>query len=300
MLKKILLGTVLIAIAGVLIAGGVIRTIDKTQQAEASSGLGTGTGLRIHADSYTTHQGQGNSGNNSGKHLYQANPDTVQSQAQAGNGYRGGNQQAGSYGQGSLKLAPASDLTQAEQDSLLFNREEEKFARDVYTALYDLWGHNTFNNIANSEQAHMDSLLEMIQRYDLIDPAANRAAGEFSDPQLQELYNTLAAQGSESLVSALRVGALIEDMDIYNLQNSIALTDNADLQQVYQNLVKGSENHLRAFVNGLNAQGEAYQPQYLSQEQVDAILSGSAGYGQGAGRQGSGNGQWGSNGQKNH
>ncbi|MBN1314998.1 MAG: DUF2202 domain-containing protein [Anaerolineales bacterium] len=334
MLKKILLGTILIAITGALIAGGVIRTLDKTQQAEASYG----TGLGSQNNTNSGRQGQGRNNDIDGDHLYTADPEAIQSQAgsgyrggsgqagvkadqsesgsgyrggnaqtdnesiqsQAGNGYRGGSEQAGgSFGHGDSNLPAASDLSSAEEADLIFNWEEEKMARDVYTALYELWEHPSFQNIASSEQSHMDAIMELIERYDLQDAVADLGAGKYSDPELQALYTALTVAGSESLLSALQVGATIEDLDIYNLQNSIVLTDNADMEHVYQNLMNGSYNHLRSFVSGIEMQGGTYQAQYLSQAEVDAILASSAGAGQGGGRQGAGNGQ-GGNGQKNH
>ena len=53
-------------------------------------------------------------------------------------------------------------LSQAEIDGLLYMREEEKLARDVYQALYAEWESPAFANIAVSEQQHMDSILALI------------------------------------------------------------------------------------------------------------------------------------------
>jgi hypothetical protein len=63
----------------------------------------------------------------------------------------------------------------------------------------------------------------------------------------------------------------------------------ADVQQVYSNLLAGSENHLRAFTQTLSRQtGETYVPQYMDQTAYDAIVAGSvqtgAGLAQGGGR----------------
>ena len=186
-------------------------------------------------------------------------------------------------------LAPTVDLSVDEIGDLLFMREEEKLARDVYTVLYDQWQIPVFQNIAGSEQAHMDALLTLINQYGLQDPAAGKDVGVFTDPSLQTLYDQLIAAGSESLAGALVAGATIEEVDILDLQGSLAQTANADIVPVYQNLLAGSENHLRAFVSSLERQtGEAYQPQYLSQEAYAAILGGSAGNGNGSGGQGQG------------
>ncbi len=70
----------------------------------------------------------------------------------------------------------------------------------------------------------------------------------FSNPDLQALYDQLIAQGSQSLQDAFLVGAAIEEIDILDLEERIAQTDKADIQLVYQSLLQGSENHLRAFV----------------------------------------------------
>ncbi|MEB3765116.1 MAG: DUF2202 domain-containing protein, partial [Desulfurococcales archaeon] len=58
-------------------------------------------------------------------------------------------------------------LSQQEIDSILFMREEEKLARDVYLTLYDMYGLQIFQNIARSEQNHMDAVLTLIEKYNL-------------------------------------------------------------------------------------------------------------------------------------
>ncbi|MDO9301017.1 MAG: DUF2202 domain-containing protein, partial [Anaerolineales bacterium] len=181
---------------------------------------------------------------------------------------------------------PASDLSAEETASLLFMREEEKLARDVYNALYATWGQQTFLNIASSEQMHMDEVKVLMDRYALTDPALE--PGQFTDTTLQTLYDQLMAQGSLSLADALKVGATIEEVDIVDLQTRLAQTDNADIQLLYNNLLNGSYSHLQAFTGTLlNQTGETYQPQYLTAEQYQTIIS-SAGNGQGSGGQGQG------------
>ncbi|MBN1450422.1 MAG: DUF2202 domain-containing protein [Anaerolineales bacterium] len=205
-----------------------------------------------------------------------------------GNGGTGIGQTSNGNGTGTSVLdVPASDLSPEETAALLFMREEEKLARDVYNALYEVWGQPTFTNIASSEQAHMDEVKLLLDRYNLADPAL--MPGSFTDPSLQSLYDQLVAQGSISLADALKVGAAIEEIDILDLQERLAQTDNADLQQVFNNLMMGSYNHLNAFTSALLTQtGENYQPQYLSAEAYAAIVTGQSGNGnQGT----SGNGQ---------
>ncbi len=179
-----------------------------------------------------------------------------------------------SYAAAPVAPVAAVQLTTAETQSLLlFMREEEKLAHDVYVTLYDKWGIFVFDNIANGESTHMAAIKALLDRYGLADPAAGKGVGEFTDPTLQSLYDQLVASGQVSLSGALRVGATIEEIDIRDLNATLADTTNRDVTLVYENLMKGSRNHLRAFVSTLSAQtGETYEPQYLSADEYDAIV----------------------------
>ncbi|WP_341889692.1 DUF2202 domain-containing protein [Variovorax sp. YR752] len=167
---------------------------------------------------------------------------------------------------------PTSDpLSPDEIAGLRFMREEEKLAHDVYVAMDALWGHRSFANIALSETTHTQAILALITKYAVDDPAAGKPAGVFEDPQLQALYDTMVAAGAASLVEALKVGALIEETDIRDIEVRMAATDAADILQVYDSLLCGSRNHLRAFNSALLGQGVTYVAQVISQQQWDAI-----------------------------
>lgn len=166
-----------------------------------------------------------------------------------------------------VAVAPAS----TESDSLQYMREEEKLAHDVYVALYEKWGLPIFANISRAESQHMSAVLQELEANGLADPAAGNDAGVFTNPELQALYNDLVAQGSESAVAALRVGATIEDLDIADLQESLASTGDESVRWVFENLMRGSENHLRAFVRNLSRYGEEYAPQYIDSDTYASI-----------------------------
>jgi len=175
-----------------------------------------------------------------------------------------------------MGLTVASTLSDAEQEGLLYMVEEEKLARDVYEVLYDKWELDIFDNIASSEQTHMDAVKRLLDRYDLANPVTDKAAGEFANAELQALYDELIATGTQSLEQALRAGAAIEEIDILDLEKRLAETDNAAILRVYENLNRGSRNHLRAFVSTLSSEeGVTYAPQYMSQEAYDLIVSAS-------------------------
>ncbi|MBL8260009.1 MAG: DUF2202 domain-containing protein [Candidatus Competibacteraceae bacterium] len=166
----------------------------------------------------------------------------------------------------------AAALSDAETRTLTFMREEEKLARDVYLTLNDLWSQPVFANIAKSEQQHMDAMLNLIERYRIADPAIP-TVGLFANTDLQAMHDGLIARGQQSVTEAFYAGAAIEEIDILDLQEAIAETDKADLRQSYENLLAASGNHLRAFVRNIEAQGLVYEPQYLSAEHLEAILS---------------------------
>ena len=176
-----------------------------------------------------------------------------------------------------LAVLPAtsleSQLSETEAEGLIFMREEEKLARDVYLYLYELWGAQVFANIAQSEDSHMQAVLTLIERYGLEDPASSTGHGEFINTDLQKLYDELVAAGSLSLKDAYLVGATIEEVDILDIQTYIDATDHDDIIRVYESLIQGSSNHLRAFVQNIENQiGDSYLPQYLSQEAYDEII----------------------------
>lgn len=170
-----------------------------------------------------------------------------------------------------LALEP---LNEGETSALLFMREEEKLARDVYVYLHDMWSVQSFYNISLSEQSHMDAVLTLLEKYELEDPAAGNIYGTFQNADLQQLYDDLTSAGSVSMEAALKVGAAIEEIDIIDLQQALDTSvDNQDITIVFENLMKGSRNHLRAFVGNLSTLGVIYEPQYLTQGDYEAIVN---------------------------
>jgi hypothetical protein len=157
--------------------------------------------------------------------------------------------------------------------SLKWMREEEKLAHDVYITLFNKWGVNIFTNIAASELTHTNAVLTVLNKYQLTDPVGNNAVGIYSDTTFQNLYTQLVAQGSTSLSDGYKVGATIEDLDIFDLNNWIAKVDNQDIQFVYQNLTKGSRNHMRSFYSQIISAGGSYKAQFISQSELDSIIN---------------------------
>ena len=164
-------------------------------------------------------------------------------------------------------------LSAAESADLLFMREEEKLARDVYLQLFDQWSTPQFVNVASAEQSHMDAMLRLLRRYQLADPAAGTITGEFQDPSLQALHDNLMALGSTSELAAVKVGGFIEEADMQDIVAAIDRSQHVDIDQTYTRLLCGSRNHLRAYAGQFNwMTGTAYMAQVLDQAEVDAIV----------------------------
>ena len=94
-------------------------------------------------------------------------------------------------------------ITQEEIDGLIHMRIEEKLARDVYSVLGAAYNSQVFLNIKLSEQAHMNAVKRMLDKYNIPDPLTSDEVGVFPDPTFQSLYDQLIAQGSVSLYEGL-------------------------------------------------------------------------------------------------
>jgi len=192
-----------------------------------------------------------------------------------------------------------SALSESELASLLKMKEEEKLARDVYSVLYQQWGSQIFSNISAAESNHLNAIVLLLTNYGVTDTSLGEV-GVFTDTEVQKLYNELIANGTLSIEAAYKTGALIEEMDIKDLNASLSSTTNENMIMVFDNLLKGSRNHLRAFNLQLTTLGVVYSPVFISQSDYDLIVNSTMekgkqyrmngqGYGQGYGQKGQGN-----------
>lgn len=135
-------------------------------------------------------------------------------------------------------------ITEKQKADLVFMYQEEKLARDVYTYFSKIYDLKVFGNIAKSEENHMEQIETLLMTYKI--PVPKLKVGEFSDEELKALYDKLIRQGKISEKEALKVGILIEDKDMADLKEKIKNSPD-DIKFVYSNLLKGSENHKKAF-----------------------------------------------------
>ncbi|EIF50621.1 DUF2202 domain-containing protein [Sulfurovum sp. AR] len=174
--------------------------------------------------------------------------------------------------------APVAKLSQELTNTLAYMGNEERLAYDVYNALYDQYGTEQFTKIAsNGEYQHIAVVQELIQKYKLSDdvnftnvdleplgymntPIEEMNAGTYDISAIQTLYENLVAQGSPSEIDALKVGCIIEVVDVNDLNRDIALAESenaTDIVTVFSFLRDGSYNHYWSFDKGLKNQGIA-------------------------------------------
>ncbi len=184
-----------------------------------------------------------------------------------------------------------------EETHLVFMREEEKLARDVYTTLGMMYPDSpVFGRIDDSEQRHTEAVREMLENYGIEDPNTNDNTGVFTGEDyatyFEKKYAELTAQAASGELSALYVGALIEELDMLDIHRcpevilsqdnaidsedlcGLDYTDEQDIQRLYESLLEGSASHLRGYVSAIEAIiGEgAYVPQLLDAATYEAIV----------------------------
>lgn len=193
--------------------------------------------------------------------------------------------------------ADSATLDYNEETHLIFMRFEEKLARDVYQYLGMIYpAEKVFGNIVESELRHTEAVVGVLAKYGVSDPSTNDNIGVYTSEAYGDYfdgkYEELTSLGLVSEVDAYKVGALIEELDMHdiNLCPEIIVareevidgptdcgrlyTDNDNVYRLLTSLLEASENHLRAFVRNIEkVEGYgSYTAQYLTQEEVDEIL----------------------------
>ena len=175
--------------------------------------------------------------------------------ALAGNG-KGNGGRPDPAGVSAAVLVP---LTVDEIATLLWMREEEKLARDVYIKMTEYYSANIFSNIAAAEQKHFDAIGRKLDQYGIED-VAKLEIGAFYDQDLQKMYDDFVKEGQVGYVEALFVGVEIEEADLVDLSVAISETDSRPLKRTYSRLLIGSQHHLDSFIKLLEKEGIDYEP----------------------------------------
>jgi hypothetical protein len=175
---------------------------------------------------------------------------------------------------GEQAMPPAiktATLSTHEKEGLSFIWEEEKMARDLYTSLYESDKLTIFNDLARSEQSHMDQARAIIDKYALTIPGKDEQ-GVYQNQTLQRVHDELLAKGLSSDQDALNAAANFEEISIIDLEKELNATHAEDVKAMYQGLLAGSQKHLRSYVTELKDRGIKYDPQYLGKDEFEKII----------------------------
>jgi hypothetical protein len=170
---------------------------------------------------------------------------------------------------------PMSTLNNDTKYTIAYMWNEEKLAKDIYLALYNIYpnAQQLYNIATNSETQHEAMVQDLVQKYDLnitniIDyeqyyseaELAALAPGEYALDAIQSLYNTLYEKGVQTEVDALQVGCMVEVTDVNDLNHDIEVAQASgatDVVAVFESLRKGSYNHYWSFDSALKNLGIA-------------------------------------------
>ena len=161
-------------------------------------------------------------------------------------------------------------LSVTEVDDLNYLYDEERLAHDIYVELSDKWELSIFENIAKSEKMHFEHLLVIYEKYGI--PVPKNYNGFYNYPELNIMYDRFFEGGTMTLESSLTLAANFEEYDIADLERYLTHTQNVDLILVYNSLLEGSKNHLRAIHRNLKKHGFDYEPVFLEKRQFRQII----------------------------
>ena len=127
------------------------------------------------------------------------------------------------------------------EEMLVYALQDEYLARAEYELILEEWGiERPFSNIIRSEERHIASLLPLFDRYGVAPPEDSAAEHVIMPASRQEAFE-------------IGVHAEIENIAMYEAfleANDLP----RDVKNVFEALLRGSENHLRAFEQGLAAE----------------------------------------------
>jgi hypothetical protein len=146
-----------------------------------------------------------------------------------------------------LADASTGTLTEAQEQMLAEQAENEKMAHDLYTELAEATGDHRFSRIADAETRHLRAIRTLLGRYGIDDPTDGYAAGEFASETVEKKYAAYLAEGSKSPAAALEVGRTHEAEDVEALRKAADDVDAPDVKRVLEHLADSSEMHLSAF-----------------------------------------------------
>ncbi len=131
--------------------------------------------------------------------------------------------------------------TMSVEEMLVYALQDEYLARAEYELILGEWGiQRPFANIIRSEEQHIAALLPLFERYGVEAPEDTAADHVILPASRQDAFEIGIHAEEENIAM---YAAFLEANELPR-----------DIQNVFAALLRGSENHLRAFERGLAAE----------------------------------------------
>ncbi len=169
------------------------------------------------------------------------------------------------------EVLPMEPVSIHEEMAMEYLRENEKFARDFYLEMFDIWNDEIFSKMAEAEEVHMETVLCLLEKYEIKDPAAGLKIGEFKNQEMAELFPRLIERGSKSLADAFAAGSMLEVWNLCDLMNCEKCLNSADLNAVVTEFKRSTRNHIRVMHANLKGYGKHLEPCSLDHDLFELI-----------------------------
>ncbi|QXO95341.1 DUF2202 domain-containing protein [Methanospirillum purgamenti] len=87
------------------------------------------------------------------------------------------------------------NLSDIERSDLLFMRQEEQMAHDLYMVWYEKYSIPIFRNIADAETSHASEVQFLLDRYQVPSDMIGNLSYGYNNPEIQALADALAVGG---------------------------------------------------------------------------------------------------------
>lgn len=170
-------------------------------------------------------------------------------------------------------LYQEAPLTPADEESLKYLYESILMTGEILRNSYEKWGVPEFNNVSRTEFSRVDTIMTIMDEYNIKDPAVHHQTGIYFNPEIQQWHNENLGNAVSSYDDALVTAIRIEEKIIYDIQQHTTKgISNNDIRILYTKLNAGAANHLKIFYQLLMNRGKTYSPEYLSQPEFEKLL----------------------------
>jgi hypothetical protein len=177
-------------------------------------------------------------------------------------------------------LADSTTLDSSEAESLSYLREFSKYKWDIYRGSGSQMGpvpeEPILLALAVEEKHRMDTFKNLLDYYGIEDPVVSYEYWVYSDGFLTEDLNNRTFVGWGTRTWHFENCAYLEEMNIRDLRQAIAETDESLLSETYTAFLGDSYSNLVVLATWLHGDPADYDAQLLEQEDVDQILAGTA------------------------